>query len=188
MQCSLTPSTACMRLMPSSAAQPEPGIALVAICDRTCRGNKCSGCAAARCRRGSPCCAFARSPPVAATARSPESRGGHPDDRRRRPCAPARRAAGRCRCDSIRPGSVAERVDIDDAVGPHDVELHQIDKRGAAGQILTASNAPRQPLHPRHDMPNMPTQIISARKLRMAACHASFILVLACLIAATMFG
>ena len=47
------------------------GIALVAVARRTCRGNRGSACAAAHCRRASPCCGSARWRRAAATARSP---------------------------------------------------------------------------------------------------------------------
>ena len=126
------------------------GIALVAVARRRRRGNRCSGCAAAHCRQA---IAMLR---ICALAASCKRLRDHrevalrcPDGRRRRPSAPARRAAARSAPLSIRPSSASlQRIDVDHARRPHHVELHQIDQRRAAGEELIGWRIGAAPLTP----------------------------------------
>ena len=99
MQCSLVPRIASVAVEAVDRRAAGAGLALVARHAR-CRGSRCSACAAAGCRRWSPCCAAAATRRTAAPATAPRSRaaraGAGPD----RNCAPARRCAGRRRAAS----------------------------------------------------------------------------------------
>ncbi len=119
------------------------------VCCRAwrCRRSRRSGCAASGCRRWSPCCAAAPSRRRAAPGPAPDSRGARGASAATSLLSPSPRCAGRRR-PSL---DLAERqaADVDQVRGPLDLQLHQVEQVGAAGQEPRAGRARRRPWRPR---------------------------------------
>ena len=146
---SLAPSTACLRLTPSSAAQPAAGVALVAGSLATSRKYV----QRVRCSTLPPSVAMLRSCGAGGELQRLRDDGIVALDRgmvgRHPPCAPARRAAGRSADARFRRDRACKRVDVDHRRGRITSSFIRSIKRRAAGEILRRLAAPALAAQPR---------------------------------------
>ena len=136
MQCSLLPSTACMRLYPSMQRSPNPACA---CCTRKrYRESNNSAFVAAGFRPSLPCCAIAAKRLKATLATAPD---------RVFDCSSLARSLLR----TIAPIFTPPRSHLDlfdgnglmsDHLRRFDIELHQVDQRRSAGDKLPAARRP----------------------------------------------